>query len=132
MRLIFKAGCGVVLLLVAFWLWYSVASNYDYGALAGTYVFRGNGESCTLYLRANQTFTEELSRSGFTRKAQGRWLRYGESHVSFSNGFLTVSNQRLNESGQTHGEFDKTLGIIPRLVLAPLPDGPTFHRKWFD
>lgn len=131
MRLVVKVG-GVVLFLVAFWIWYSVASNYDYGALAGTYVFRVDGESCTLYLRADQAFIEDLNHSGSTQEAKGHWHRYGEAHVSFSSEFLKVSNEELNESGQAHGEFDKTLGIIPKLVLAPIPGGPTFHKRWLN
>jgi hypothetical protein len=132
MKLVLKVGCVGGLLLTGFWIWYGIASNYDYSALAGTYVFRGDGESCTLYLRADRTFVEELNRSGTVHKAEGHWDRYGEAHVSFSGEFLKLTNEELNESGQAHGQFDKVLGIIPELVLAPLPDGPTFHRKWLN
>lgn len=132
MKLLVKLACGGVLLLFTFWAWYSVASNYDYSALAGVYVFRGNGETCTLYLRADQTFVEELSHSGSVQRAEGHWQRYGEAHVSFSSEFLRLAKEELNGSGQAHGEFDKTFGIIPKLVLAPLPGGPTFHKRWFS
>jgi len=33
------AGCGIILLVALFVVWYSIAANYDCGALAGTYVF---------------------------------------------------------------------------------------------
>jgi hypothetical protein len=122
----------VFLAIAAFWAWYSMAANYDYRALAGTYVFQGTGETCTLYLHADRTFEEEINRSGKTQKSAGHWDRYGEAHVSFSSEFLKLTNEELNASGQAHGQFDKTLGIFPTLVLAPLPDGPRFHKKWFQ
>jgi hypothetical protein len=118
-------GCSL------FGVWYSVAANYDYGALAGTYVFKRNGETCTLYLRPDRTFVQELSRSGEVTKSQGHLDRYGESHVSFSDEFLQISGEEMNAAGQAHGEFDKLLGIFPTLVLAPLPAGPTFRKKVF-
>jgi hypothetical protein len=111
--------------------WYSVAANYDYRALAGTYVFDQGGERCTLQLRPDQTFSEELNRGGVAQEAQGRWRRYGEAHVSFSSEFLKVSGQELNAAGESHGQFDKRFGLMRSLTLAPLPDGPTFQKKWF-
>ena len=54
---------------------------------------------------------------------------YGESHVSFSREFLTISGQEVNAEGEAHGEFSKTLGLLPCLILAPLPDGPRFRKK---
>jgi hypothetical protein len=74
---------------------------------------------------------QELSRSGEIKKSQGHWHRYGESHVSFSNEFLKLSGEELNAAGEAHGEFGKTLEIFPYLVLAPLPDGPRFHKRLF-
>jgi hypothetical protein len=122
---------GWVLLAIAVsWAWYTVAANYDYSALAGTYVFQGTGEACTLHLHADRTFEEEINRSGQSRRSAGHWDRYGEAHVSFSSEFSKLTIEELNESGQAHGQFDKTLGIFPTLVLAPLPDGPRFHKKW--
>lgn len=108
---------------------YSVAANYGYHALAGTYVFQRDGEKCTLYLRPDQTFSEELSRAGGVQEAQGRWRLYGEAHVSFSNEFLKLPGQELNGAGEAHGQFDKSLGLFQSLTLAPLPDGPRFRKK---
>ena len=121
----------ILLAIVLFCAWWCVAFNYGYGALAGTYVFHGSGEVCTLYLRPDRTFVQELSRSGEIKKSQGHWHRYGESHVSFSNEFLKLSGEEMNAAGEAHGEFGKTLGIFPYLVLAPLPNGPQFHEKLF-
>jgi hypothetical protein len=129
--IIARAAFGILLSILLFWVWYSVAANYDYGALAGTYVFDGSGEKCTLYLRPDRTFAQELSRSGEIQKSQGHWDRYGQAHVSFSNEFLKLSGEEMNADGQAHGQFDKTLGIFPILVLAPLPNGPQFHKKLF-
>jgi hypothetical protein len=126
-----RLALGILLSIVLFCAWWYVYASNDYADLAGTYVFEGNGERCTLYLRSDRTFAQELSRSGEVQKSQGRWHRYGQSHVSFSGEFLKLSGEEMNASGEAHGQFDKTLGIFPTLTLAPLPDGPTFHRKWF-
>lgn len=126
-----RLALGMGFLILLSWVWYSVAANYDYGALAGTYVFNGNGETCTLYLRPDRTFVQELSRSGEIQRSQGNWHRYGQAHVSFSNEFLKLSGEEMNADGQAHGQFDKTLGIFPTLVLAPLPNGSQFHKKLF-
>jgi hypothetical protein len=126
-----RAAFGILLSIILFWVWYSVAANYDYGALAGTYVFDGNGEKCILYLRPDRTFVQELSRSGEIQNSQGHWHRSGEAGVSFSSEFLKVSGEGMDAGGQAFGEFDKTLGIFPTLVLAPLPNGPQFRKKLF-
>jgi len=129
--IVVRAAFGIFLPLILFWGWYIVAANYDYNALAGTYVFDGNREQCTLYLRRDRTFVQELGRSGETQKSQGHWNRYGQSHVSFSHEFLKLSGEEMNAEGQAHGQFDKTLGIFPTLVLAPLPNGPKFRKRPF-
>ena len=51
------------------------ASDYDYGALAGTYVFKSrSGETCTLHLRPDRTFEQEALLFRNVEKAQGSWL----------------------------------------------------------
>jgi hypothetical protein len=124
-----RSALCILLSIILFVTWFNVAANYDYGALAGKYVFHGNGETCILYLRPDRTFLQELSRSGEIQRSQGDWERYGQSHVSFSSEFLKVSGEQVNASGQAHGEFEKRLGVFPVLVLTPLPNGPTFHRR---
>jgi hypothetical protein len=121
----------LLLLLPVAWEWYVVAADYDYPALSGTYIFDGAGEYCSLSLRPDGTFTEELTQHGRRQSANGTWHRYGLGHVSFSNDFVTLPGQKLNGNGQSHGQFSKTLGFFPTLTLAPLPDGPTFHKKLF-
>ena len=121
---------AALVLIGLFVCWYVIAANYDYGALAGTYIFNRGVERCTLDLRSDRTFTEELVRAGGVQKAQGTWRRYGESHVSFSKEFLTISGQEVNADGEVHGEFSKTLGVLPFLTLAPLPDGPKFRKTF--
>jgi hypothetical protein len=131
-RAVFLRALGLVLFAIAvFCTWYGIATNYDYRFLAGTYIFQGENETCTLYLRADHTFLQILSRAGAWQRAEGQWYRYGESHVSFSNEFLKVAGEETNASGQAHGEFEKRLGIFPILLMAPLPNGPTFHKKPF-
>ena len=120
-----------ILFIVVLSVWYYVAADYDYGALAGTYGLRRHEEICTLVLRKDQTFTQELYRSGHPQEVQGTLWRYGEAHVSFSNEFVVLAGEEPNACGEAHGEFQKTLGIVPFLVLAPLPDGPTFHKVLF-
>ena len=122
------AFAAVLLLIALFGCWYAIAADYDYGALAGTYVLNRGTEKCTLDLRSDRTFTEELVRAGSAQKAQGTWHRYGESHVSFSTEFLTIPGQEVNAVGEAHGEFSKTLGFLPYLTLAPLPDGPELRK----
>jgi hypothetical protein len=126
-----RLGAGIVFGLVILCLWYSRAADYDYGALAGTYVLSSNGETCALYLRPDRTFSQELTRAGVAESAHGTWHRYGEAHVSFSKEFIKLSGEELNAAGQAHGQFDKLLGLLPSLTLAPLPDGPKLHKKFF-
>ena len=127
-----RLGVGILVFIVLFSLWYRVYANNDYSALAGMYVFEGNGEKCTLYLRPDRTFAQEVSRSDEIQKSQGHWHRYGQAHVSFSSEFLKLSGEEMNASGEAHGQFDKTLGMFPTLTLAPLPNGPRFRRKLFQ
>jgi hypothetical protein len=126
---LFAPAVLLFLLAVLFIGWYAIAANYDYGALAGMYVLDHNGEKCVLDLHSDRSFTEELVRSGDTQRAAGTWYRYGQSHVSFSHEFMSVSGQKLNASGEAHGEFEKRLGLFPVLTLAPLPDGPQFRKR---
>ena len=120
-----------ILVIVLFCVWYIVAANYDYSALAGTYVFHSKGETCTLYLHPDRTFVQEISRSGEIEKSHGYWLRYGEAHVSFSSEFLKLSGEEMDSARQAHGQFAKTLGLFPTLTLAPEATGPRFHKKFF-
>jgi hypothetical protein len=43
--------------------------------------------------------------------------------------FLKLSGQEFNALGEAHGQFEKSLGLVPYLTLALLPDGPTLRKK---
>jgi hypothetical protein len=122
-------GGAIVLPVVAFTVWYVIAADYDYSALSGTYVFREKGETCVLYLRLDQTFSQEINRSGQIQKSQGHWRRIGEGGVSFTNEFMRLPGEEFGESGEVYGEFDKTLGIFPKLALSSSPNGPMLRRR---
>jgi hypothetical protein len=56
---------GVIFLLISILvIWYSVASDYSYDAVSGTYAFASNGEKSTLVLRKDLIFQQQLSRAG--------------------------------------------------------------------
>lgn len=110
--------------------WYVVAADYDYGALAGTYVFHEGDETCTLRLNADHTFSEQLMRGKQVETATGEWRRFGEARMALSSSFLKVSRQELGPSGENYGQFYKTFGVIPYLQLDPDPGGPVLRRKW--
>ena len=121
---------GACLLAVfAFFAWYYIAANYDYKALSGTYVYQTNNETCVLYLYPNRTFIQEVNDKGRIQRVQGHWSRFGEAHVAFSSEFLRLPSQDFDASGQAHGEFEKVLGLFPKLSLAPIPGGPTLHKR---
>jgi len=63
----------------SFRILYLIAANYDYAALAGTYVLNRDAEGCTLDPRSDRTFAEELVRTGKVQEAKRTWHRYGES-----------------------------------------------------
>jgi len=120
--------CGIVvsILLLA---WYNIATNYEYVSLAGTYVFNGRGTTCVLRLSEDRKFAQELEIDGRVRTSHGHWRRFGEAHVAFSDEFLLVPGEELDNADRAHGEFHKVLGIFPTLVMAPPPDGPKFARQ---
>src|ERR1039457_2580251 len=129
MRGFLKAICGVLLFIVLFCLWWCVASDNGYGALAGTYLFRGNGERCLLYLGSDRTFRQELSRAGEVKRSQGQWRRYGQAHVSFSHEFMRMAGEELNASGEAHGEFDRVFGLFPILSFGAASGRPSISQK---
>ena len=118
-----------VLVLVSFCVWYGIAANYGYDALSGAYVLNQNGERCTLFLRSDGTFTEQVTRNGISNTVEGSWRRYGEAHVSFSSSFLKLDGEELNAEGEAHGQFDRTFGLFPSLTLAPIPGGPMLKKR---
>lgn len=141
-RTIYTVG-SIFLALALFCLWYSVAANYDYDALAGTYTFNGDGESSTLILKPDRTFQQELRTNRGVDRATGTWRRIGEGGVNFSLGFLRISGAKeyreefpdhldgTPEDDEYYGHFEKVLGIYPILKLNANPPGPTLHKRLF-
>jgi hypothetical protein len=126
-------------LFAAFWVWYCIAANYDYSALAGTYVFHGEGVTSTLQLRKDATFHQTVHQNGQTQQAEEHWQRIGEGGVVFSPQFLRVPGARtFIEHGdgsiaevEFYGHFQKFLGVYPSLYLDGEPRGPAFHKQLF-
>ena len=128
--------------LFAFCIWWFFASNYDYSALAGTYAFYGEGVSSKLVLNEDQSFHQEVTRSGQTMTANGTWSRFGEAGVNFSIQFLRVPGAKTfvenfgkgygsMEDNEFFGHFEKVLGLYPILKIDGNPPEPTFHKVLF-
>jgi hypothetical protein len=137
-----RAAGITLLLMVAFCGWYAIASNYDYGALSGTYRFKGNGESSILMLKSDRTFHQELKHDGKLNQTDGTWRRIGEGRVTFSGNFLRLPGQQSyadkfgNESSSATdtdfgGEFKKILTVYPELHLDAVPNDIVLHKELF-
>jgi hypothetical protein len=127
-----RLSLGIVLLVVLFWVWYSVAADYGYSAVAGTYTLQQSGETSTLVLRSDHSFQQEVTRAGKVDRAQGNWRRIGEGGVVFSKEFLKVGGQEVRPDGEADGQVEKRcLGLLFSITLNPDPGGPTFHKKLF-
>ncbi len=138
-RIVYAVG-SLLLALALFCLWYSIAANYDYDELAGTYTFSGDGVSSTLVLKADATYQQELRHNGRVDYAKGTWHRSGMAGVGFSNGFLRLPGTRTAieewpdsspsdpDAHTFYGHFRKVLGIYPVLDLNPNPPVLTFKK----
>jgi hypothetical protein len=122
---------GIALLIFLFYVWYTIAADYGYSAVSGTYVMQHNGEMCTLVLNKDRSFEQELIRNGNKQQARGSWRRIGEGGVVFSKQFLKLPGQQVPADGQAFGEVENTLGLFLSLALNPVPDGPVFRKKLF-
>jgi hypothetical protein len=125
-------GGGVVLLILLFCGWYSVADNYGDGAISGIYALRSNVDASTVVLRPDHSFQQELNHSGEVKHAEGRWHRSGESGIEFSKEFLKVSGQELGPQGEAFGHVKRKFGLFLSIALNPEPGGPTFQKKLFN
>jgi hypothetical protein len=130
-----KLSLSVFLLMFAFaamWVWFAVAANLDYDALAGSYGFQERGVSCTVRLAANHTFHQEVMLDGRTLVSDGLWSRYGDDgRVSFANLLAYpfqsdiastngIAPQR-NLHKEYDGEFVKAFTLYPKLELQGYP-----------
>jgi hypothetical protein len=132
MKMTVPAQLGVIfLLIIAIWVfWYWEGENFSDGAVSGTYALQLNGEASNLVLRPDHSFQQELDSAGTVRRAEGSWRVSGEGHIAFSTEFLKVSGEEISPAGQAYGQIKNWFRLIS-ITLAPNPDGPTFHKKWF-
>ena len=123
----------VFLSLAVFWIWYMVAADYSYSAVAGTYIFQSNGEKSTLILKKDQSFQQELVRQSKVERTRGTWRRIGEGGVVFSKEFLPVGHVQVESDGFTYGQVQKSFfELIPSIVLGQDRDHcARFHIKFF-
>ncbi|MFZ1005675.1 MAG: hypothetical protein WAN65_02485 [Candidatus Sulfotelmatobacter sp.] len=127
-----RLSLGIVLSIILFWVWYSVAADYGYSAVAGTYTLQQSGEISTLVLRPDRSFQQEVTRAGKVDRAQGSWRRIGEGGIVFSKEFLKVAGQEVRSDGEADGQVEKRcLGLLFSITLNPDPGGPTFRKKLF-
>jgi hypothetical protein len=132
MAVVARTICAVLLPLCIFSIWYSVAADYGYGAVSGTYTFRQHGEESTLVLGKDRTFQQDLRRNGIVQHAEGTWRRLGEGGMVFSSEFLKLSGQESRPDGQADGEVRKHfLGLLVSIDLAPESKGLKFKKMLF-
>ena len=131
-------AASIALLCVALFVgWYCVAANYDYDALSGTYTFRDKDVSCTLVLRADHSFQQDVKRAGRTAHAEGEWRRLGEGGVVFPGSFIRLPGQQMyqdkyeNSAPDLYGNFYKILTLYPVLYLHSSPRDLKFSKKLF-
>lgn len=125
MTIVLRVSCGIFLAIALFFLWYSVAADYGYKAVSGTYTFASNEERSTLVLKSDRSFQQELSKHGKVERATGTWRRIGESGVAFSKEFLILSGQEPGADGTAYGEFHKNFGFLVSLTLSQ------YHVLWY-
>jgi hypothetical protein len=140
-RFLYALG-GVVAFIALFCVWFSIASNYDYDALRGTYTYDNANVSSTLVLNADRTFSQQLTDGGKTVRASGTWRRIGEGGVALSADFLRLPGQQSSADTPGadpdsiahpwfYGYFDKTLTVYPVLRLEGTASNLAMHRNLF-
>ena len=117
--------------LVLGWVWYSIAADYGYSAVSGTYSLQAKGEASTLILKQDGTFKQELKREGTMQHAQGSWRRFGEGGIVFSKEFLNIPGQETRPDGQVYGNVKKDFGLFLSIALNPESNGPVFRKRLF-
>lgn len=122
-------GGGVALCFLVWAFWYLEAGNIGESSIAGTYTIAADGDSSVLVLKPDHTFRQELVRQGKADNAEGSWRLFGEAGIAFSEGFMRLPGQTISQDGTAYGQVKNTFGAVS-IALAPIPGGPTFHRKW--
>lgn len=125
MKRLWVVFCCLLVLVVCFVLWYSVASDYGDGVASGTYHLAENGETSTLVLKPDHSFQQELSEHGEVKRATGTWRRIGEGSIEFSKEFLLVSGQEPGADGKAYADMHKDFGFFVSLVLRQ------YHVLWY-
>jgi len=108
-----------------------MASDYSYGAIAGTYQYRSDSGTSMLILKKDQIFYQEVNINGKIQRVQGTWRKLGEGRVVFSNQFVRLPEQMVRPDGQADGEIEKRIGLFRSIHLNPDPGGPVFRRQTF-
>jgi hypothetical protein len=125
-------GSAVIVLLsvVILLAWYSVASDYSYGSMAGTYVSKVNGAKSALFLNQNGTFQQQLYLAGKVKHAQGTWRRIGEGGIVFSKDILTVAAQETEQANEVYGQVRKRYGLLFLIVTNQGSNSAEFEKQW--
>lgn len=123
-----RIGFGILLPIVIFWVWYSIAADYGYNTVSGTYSVDNGSEKSTLILNSNHSFQEEVIRGEKSERAQGSWRRVGQGGIVFSNEFLKIAGQEMRPTGEADAEVKKRyFGLLPWIQFDPDPGGPRFQ-----
>lgn len=121
----------VILLLVTIWIfWYLEAGDFRDSAVSGTYTIQFNGEASTLVLRPDHSFQQELMGAGTVTRTSGSWRVSKLGTIWFTKDFQKLPGQEENPDGTAYGYLANWFGVRS-ITLAPDPDGPTFHKRWF-
>lgn len=108
---------AIVLFILGFVLWYSVAADYGDSVTSGTYDLSRSGETSTLVLKPDHTFRQELNKLGKIEYATGTWRRIGQGGVVFSKEFLAISGQERRADGAADADINKRLGFLVSIAL---------------
>jgi len=140
-RLAYTVG-ALIFALALFSVWYSIAANYNYNALSGTYEYAKDGITSTLYLKKDGTFQQKLVAGDNVDISKGTWRRIGEGGVAFSKDFMRLPGQLSyldkfgpdpngNKDADTDfgGHFEKVLTLFPVLYVDGKPNDLKFSKR---
>jgi len=133
---------SILLALALFCVWYSIAANYDYAALSGTYEYDKDGITSTLYLKKDGTFQQKLVAGDNVDMSKGTWCRIGEGGVTFSKEFMRLPGQlsyldkfgpdlngNKDADADFGGYFEKVLTLFPVLYVDGKPNDLKFSKR---
>ena len=127
-----RIGFVILLPILIFWVWYSIAADYGYTVVYGTYSLDNGSEKSTLVLSSNRRFQEEVIRGEKSERAEGSWRRIGQGGIVFSKEFLKLAGQELRPTGEADAEVHKRyFGLLPWIQFDPDPEGPSYHKRLF-